>query len=67
MHVMRNIDIEHKTNDENGFELDDNSFLPPEDNREYTSLVYDVPNGDTFHKYAEYFWYVYGHEIYDEI
>ena len=48
------------------YELDDQSFYPPEDPRVYISGVIDIDGGDTFTGYAEYFWEVYGNEIYDD-
>ena len=49
------------------FELDEKSFLPPEDPRVYISGIKDVYRGDTFAEYAEYFWEAYGNEIYDDL
>lgn len=67
MHIRKNIKVECRENDVSEFELDESSFLPPQDDRVYESLIYDIPNGDTFYEYAEYFWEEYGHEIYDEL
>jgi hypothetical protein len=48
------------------YELTENDFFPPADDRVYTSLVCDVVGGDTFAEYAEHFWDTYGCEIYDD-
>ena len=48
-------------------ELDERSFYPPQDDRIYTSGIYDIEGGDCFHGYAEYFWEEYGYEIYDDV
>ena len=52
---------------ESYYELTEQDFYPPLDDRVYTSGIDDIEGGDNFAEYAEYFWEEYGHELYDDI
>ena len=75
MHMKCNENDKTMMNGENGFKLSERDlcglceqdFYPPQDDRVFSSGICDVPNGDSFYGYAEYFWDAYGCEIYDEI
>ncbi len=46
-------------------EIKEEDFYPPEDNRQYHSLVCDIENGDNFYDYMELFYELYEDEIFD--
>lgn len=48
------------------YEITELDFYPPQDDRCYVSGVEDVDGGDSFADYSEWFWGVYGSEIYDD-
>lgn len=52
---------------ESYYELTEQDFYPPQDDRVYTSGIDDIEGGDNFAEYAEYFWEEYGYELYDDI
>lgn len=51
----------------NYYDLTEQDFYPPQDDRVYTSGIDDIEGGDSFAEYAECFWEEYGHELYDDI
>lgn len=67
MDYSNNVGKDGSVIEDAAFELGECDFYPPKDDRAFVSGVLDVPDGDTFHKYAECFWDEYGLEIYDEI
>ena len=46
-------------------ELSERDFYPPQDGRFYSSGVFDIPNGDAFYEYAEYFLEEYENHLFD--
>lgn len=59
--------MKSKTN-QDYYEIKEEDFYPPEDNRVYKSNIYDVNKDNNFHKYAEeYFQYCNEWELYNEI
>ena len=48
------------------YELSEKDFYPPEDKRVFRSGVNDIPNGDNFNDYCEYFYENYGEDLFDE-
>ena len=59
--------LNNKDGEDNAFELSEQSFYPPEDDRVYTSGIDDICGGDSFAEYVEYFWEMYEGDICDDI
>lgn len=65
MHIKCNENDKTMMNEEDGFEISERDFYPPQDERVFSSGICDVPNGDAFYGYAEYFWEEYENHLFD--
>lgn len=45
--------------------ISEKDFYPPEDKRLYRSGIEDIPDGDNFFEYCNWFFYVYENDIFD--
>lgn len=53
------------TNFDDYYEISEEDFYPPEDNRLFRSGVKDIRGGDNFAEYVESFFELYGEELFD--
>ena len=57
--------LQNKTN--NYYELSEEDFYPPSDDRTISSGIDDIDGGDNFYDYAKYFFDEYGEYLFDSI
>ena len=45
--------------------MNEKDFYHCSDSRSFKSMVFDIPNGDNYYDYAEYFYNEYGDSLFD--